>query len=1162
VTLKIYLLGQFKLAHGEQPLDLPSRPAQSLLAYLALNPGLTHRREKLAGLLWPDSTEENARNYLRQAFWRIHKAIESGSLEWEAYLDINKISASFLPDSDHWLDAQQLLQKDTDPEDLPAILSLYQGELLPGFYDNWISVERDRLLAAYHEKARLLIDSLLASEDWNQVLEWSEHWLRHGNAPESAFQALMRAHAGLGDRARVITTLKRCKDALQREVGVDPSTETMDLFERLTDKTQAISIPKDSRKADRIPQRPAFLDDFPQPELEQIPFVAREAELDQLQFHLQDMLSGRGKVVFVTGEAGSGKTSLLQEFTRYALKTYPELVVAGGNCNAHTGLGDPYLPLREILGQLTGDVEARLQAGAMTLEHAQRLWDNLVQTIPIVLDLGPDLIETLLPGKPLLRRATLCVEAQTDWLTHLEDFVSRKATGSMLPGPQQNDLIDQYNRVIKGIAQTSPLVLIIDDLQWADAGSIGMLFHLGRHLGGSSILIIGSYRMEDVSAGREGERHPLVPLINEFQRLYGQSTINLGQSDRRYFIDALLDCEPNRLEASFRDMLYRHTQGHPLFTIELLRGMQERGDLVQDHGVWVEGSALEWEMVPARVEAVIAERVGRLTPLLQSVLRVASVEGEIFTNEVVARVLEEDERQLLPALSGELDKKHRLIRADSIQRINGQVLSNYRFRNILFQKFLYSNLDQVERVHIHERIATILETLCTELQEYPEIVLQLARHFEEAGITKKAIQYLHQAGDRAISITALKEGLAHLVKSLELLDRLPLTEEREAKELEIQLSIGKAWKYQGPTEVARHAINRARELCTKLGRIEQLARVLGELSIFYYVIADYHQATQFAKESLTLAEQAEDPMLKAEGHWLMGFQKICLAEYADARSHLQEVSTFYKPSEHHQRFIDLRGVDAGLSALAYESVCLQVMGFPDQAKQKSTEAINLAKAFDHSFTLSDVLCFGGCMFHEMRNEGKALQEAALELKKVTETKKLDGWLGHSSRYQGAAEFMLGDVEQAIETINKGIAISEHTNEVLYKAVTLCSLAKAYAQLMFLEEGMNTIQEAIQTVELTGERIWEPELYRVQAMLFQKGENVAGAEESLIEAIRIAQQQEAKFWELRASIDLARLWHDQGKTKEAKQLLDGIYNWFTEGFETSDLMEAQALLAEL
>jgi ABC-type oligopeptide transport system substrate-binding subunit len=315
------------------------------------------------------------------------------------------------------------------------------------------------------------------------------------------------------------------------------------------------------------------------------------------------------------------------------------------------------------------------------------------------------------------------------------------------------------------------LVLVLDDLQWADAGSISLLFHLGRHLAGNRILVVGAYRPEQVALGRDGQRHPLEAVLNEFQRRCGDITVNLGQGDSRGFVEDFLDTEPNRLGVAFREMLCRQTRGHPLFTVELLRGMQERGDLIRDcDGRWVEGPALDWETLPPKVEAVIAERIGRLDEPLQAALRAASVEGEAFTAEVVARVQAVDEGEMVTSLSGELDRRHRLLRAQGILRIDGQRLSTYRFRHMLYRKFLYNSLDPVERAHLHEDVGNTLEALYGgQVGATAAIAGQLAWHFQEAGIAGKAITYLTEAGDRARGLYAYQEAIGLYERAVALL---------------------------------------------------------------------------------------------------------------------------------------------------------------------------------------------------------------------------------------------------------------------------------------------------------------------------------------------------------------------------------------------------------
>jgi predicted ATPase len=223
--------------------------------------------------------------------------------------------------------------------------------------------------------------------------------------------------------------------------------------------------------------------------------------------------------------------------------------------------------------------------------------------------------------------------------------------------------------LLTAVARQRPLLLVLDDLRWADAGSISLLFHLRRQLVGSRILIVGSYRPSEVALRRESpltsdashprsgqhERHPLQPVVYEFQRRFGQVEVALGQTGDRRFVEAFLDSEPNHLDATFRQTLYERTQGHALYTVEMVRGMREREDLVQDEsGRWVEGRTVDWASLPAQVEGTIAERIARLPAALRGTLQVASVEGETFTAEVVAQIQGIAEREIVRQLSGEL----------------------------------------------------------------------------------------------------------------------------------------------------------------------------------------------------------------------------------------------------------------------------------------------------------------------------------------------------------------------------------------------------------------------------------------------------------------------------------------------------------------------------
>ncbi len=497
-------------------------------------------------------------------------------------------------------------------------------------------------------------------------------------------------------------------------------------------------------------------------------FVARARELSRLNGFLKLALAGQGQVCFVTGEAGSGKTALVSEFARQAQEREKKLLVAVGQSDAQTGIGDPYLPFREALAMLTGDASVQHAARRMGPENAHRLRAGVARSAQVLVEVAPELIGVLVPGGKLLGEVGKAVVEKVGWMDKLEVLAKKRAA----PSVEQSRIFEQYTAYLQRLSMKTPLVLFLDDLHWSDAASLELLFHLGRRMGESRVLIVGAYRPEEVALGRGGERHPLKKVAAELMHYFGDIWVDLDQveeGERREFVEAYLETQPNRLGEGFREALFGHTSGQALFTVELLQDMQERGDVVKDEeGLLMESPMLDWGAVPARVEGVIEERIGRLEEELREMLSVASVEGQDFTAQVVGRVQEMGERQLLRELSQELGKRHRLVQErGEVELGRERVLSRYQFAHALFQRYLYNDLSAGERRLLHREVGEILEELYEGNTE--QIAVQLARHFELAGIEDKAIEYLVEVGDRARGLYAHQEAIDHYQRALKLL---------------------------------------------------------------------------------------------------------------------------------------------------------------------------------------------------------------------------------------------------------------------------------------------------------------------------------------------------------------------------------------------------------
>jgi predicted ATPase len=443
-----------------------------------------------------------------------------------------------------------------------------------------------------------------------------------------------------------------------------------------------------------------------------------------------------------------------------------------------------------------------------------------------------------------------------------------------------------------------------------------------------------------------------------------------------------------------------------------------------------------------------------------------------------------------------------------------------------------------------------------------EVAPQLALHFREAKNAKKAIRYLQQAGERALQLGAYEEAAGHVTEGLALLDSLPAYPEHRRQELGLYILLGMAQVgLFGYGREAQRAYTKARDLAQELGETYELCRVTGELSILYYVWADHTRARELAEEVLSLAQQTREPLLVAMAQSYLGFILFALGDFRRARAQLQQVIEIYSPEEHHRSFIALRGSDFGLSALAYDACCLWCLGYPNQAAELSNQVLALARRLDHAFSLTDVLAYAGCMFHEMLRDALPFTENAEELKRLA-AERVRGWLATATSFHGGALAMQGHLEDAIAELRKALGLRVHGHEWCYQTGCYCSLARAQLGAKQIDEGLGTVTEALAQIERSDERYTEAEIYRLRGDLLLSQGDEFEAETSLIRAIEVARSQQAKSWELRATVSLARLWQAQGKTEEARDRLAQVYDWFTEGFDTPDLKDAQALLQEL
>ena len=514
------------------------------------------------------------------------------------------------------------------------------------------------------------------------------------------------------------------------------------------------------------------------------PVVGREGELARLLRHLSAALDGYGRAVFVTGEAGQGKTALLRAFAERACAEVPDLVVARGAGTAAGGYGSPYLPVRDVLTMLVADRHAPMRADELTGEQTQRLWDGAATVAELIVDSGPHLLDVLVPADAVRERLGLSIAPQAD------------------AAAPRDHVVEEFTDVLRALSEHRPVLVLLDDMQWADSASVDLLFHLARRLYDARLLVVCAFRGSEVPAAAV-----LRKAMLETSRDIDGAQIDLdaiGTAAERALCQALLDVEVPGLDESLCDEVYRRTRGHPLFVRELVRELKESGHLVRrPDGGWAPGPDLRWDRIPSRVAAVIEQRLNRLSADEHALVAAAAVEGEYFTVEVVARVAGVEEWKAHRLLADRLGRVHALVREASTGRSGSRTFTRYRFGHELFQWFVYEQMNQGARAHAHGRIATELEAI--HAANVDPVVPELAYHYAEAGDAERAVPYLLQTGDRARLLYAYDEAVAAYERATELLRRHGDTERLARTMIRIGLTYQTAFDHTN----AQRALNEA-----------------------------------------------------------------------------------------------------------------------------------------------------------------------------------------------------------------------------------------------------------------------------------------------------------------------------------------------------------------
>ncbi|MFQ5773158.1 MAG: adenylate/guanylate cyclase domain-containing protein [Kiloniellaceae bacterium] len=839
-------------------------------------------------------------------------------------------------------------------------------------------------------------------------------------------------------------------------------------------------------------------------------FVGRDTELEALNRALARAERGQGQIVAVVGEPGVGKSRLFYEFT-HSHRTENWLVLESGSVSY--GKATAYLPVIDLL---------KAYFRIDTRDDIRRIREKVTGKL---LTLDENLRSAL---AALLVLMDVPVDEQ-DWR-------------ALQPPQRRRRTLDAVKGLLLRESQVQPVVLVFEDLHWIDSETQAVLDSLVESLPAARILLLVNYRPE-YRHGWGGKTY------------YTQRRIDpLPPESAGELLASLLGDDPGL--AGLKRLLITRTEGNPFFVEESVRTVVETGALAGTPGAYRLVEDVGSVRVPVTVQGVLAARIDRLVPEDKRLLQTAAVIGKDVPRvllQAVADLREEDlDRGSAALQAGEFLYETRLFPD-----------REYTFKHALTHEVAYGSLLQERRAGLHRQIAEAIEaTFAGRLAEQSE---RLAHHYTEAGLAAQAIPYWQQAGERAIERSANTEAIAHLRKGLDLLESLPKTKEHSRQKTMLLLAMGislQATRGASSPDVGR-VYGEARQLCEETGDTSLLFPVLWGLWRCHRTRANLSIAHELAQELLDLARDQEDSTLLLQAHHAQWTTLYYLGKFAAAQDHVDQGVALYSPQEHRKQAFVIAGHDPCVCGQGTAALVLWLSGRPDRALERIDKAVRLARELDQPSSMA-LAWIESTLVHLFRREPEKVLERAEALLALAAEWDFSEDLTTGEILRGWAEIRQGRSEPAVRRMHDALSARRSAGRTVEESHVLGILAEAFGAVARPEIGLTLLDEGLVASERHGAHYWLAELHRLRGelLLMQSRDNGPEAEACFDRAIGIARNQGVRALELRAATNLARLWQAQGKTIEAREILAPVYEWFTEGLDTADLMDARTLLAEL
>jgi DNA-binding winged helix-turn-helix (wHTH) protein/predicted ATPase len=860
--------------------------------------------------------------------------------------------------------------------------------------------------------------------------------------------------------------------------------------------------------------------------------VGRDAAMAALNRSLANALRGQRQVVFITGEAGIGKTTLVDALIQRSARTQ-NLRIARGQCVEGFGGKEAYFPVLEALGHLARGKDASL------------------------------IVEVLARQAPT-------------WLMQFPSLVKpeqRETLQRELVGATRDRMLRELCEAMESLTSLAPLLLILEDLHWVDPSTLDLISAVARRRQSAKLMIIGTYRPAEVVLSRS----PLKGLKRELL-VHNQCTDlpleRLEESEIAKFVAG----EFPGLPSGVSHLIFRHSGGNALFMTAILQDLQKGGLIACDENGWTLTKPVTEVAitVPETLQGMLEGQFERLGEDERHVLECASIAGEHFSVWAVTHMLEMTPEKIEDVCE-RLSERGQFIKSAS--KLANSADTGYEFRHSLYRQAIYGTISDLRRGRLHRTLGHALVERGAGATDKPELASEVALHFERGGEHMLAIAYLQKAAGNASRRFAYHEAVGLARHGLELLEALPDTRERVDQELRLQLTLGvpliATQGYAAP-DVGRTYV-RARTLCQRLGDTPEASEALWGLWTFHTLRAEFGAARELAHEFLDLGERLAQPGILMRGHWAAEITYTHIGEFPLALEHFDKALAFYNPTRHlDDGFI--YALNPGVAMPCFASWSLWFLGHPDQALCRIQEAVSFARTLSEPLGLAHALFFAAIV-HQFRREAWKAQEYAEATIAISDQHGLTMYKAMATIVRSWAAILQGGEKGLIEEMQNGLSTLEGQETKLVRPHFLALLAEVFEKAGRLEDGLPILDEALAIVNDNGEGYYEAELYRLKGELLLASPDLQGAStgsagfglnsaqvenahQCFSQAIKIARRQKAKSLELRAVVRLARFYKQNSRRQEARQLVAELYGQFAEGFHTADLCEAKTLLDEL